>query len=274
MTAPAGARLTNLVNILKAQRPSAQILVASLLPTEGPGPEDATNAAVRAEINAAAQSLGNASGTDNVYFVDMASVSLVSGDFAADGAGTPHLSASGAQKVAQRWYNVLIGIGNPAMTPTPTPTPTPGGSSIVDVLVNGDFATGALTPWQQIGSSVTVVSQAAHVVANGWFYQTFNTISGATYTVTAKIRVNSVGAGGRIQPLVLDQASGNVLASGTNLTAVTTGYQTQTFTFVATGSQSALHFQTFNSSIDADVDDVTVLGQGTCAIRADSDSDA
>ncbi len=85
----------------------------------------------------------------------------------------------------------------------------------------------------------------------------------ATYTVTAKIRVNSVGVGGRIQPLVLDQASGNTLIAGTNLTAVTAGYQTQTFTFVATGSQSALHFQTFNSSIDADVDDVTVMGQGS-----------
>ncbi len=105
----------------------------------------------------------------------------------------------------------------------------------------------------------------AHVAANGWFYETFNTVSGSTYTVTAKIRVNSVGAGGRIQPLVLDQASGSVLASGTNLTAVTAGYQTQTFSFVATGSQSALHFQTFNSSIDADVDDVTVMGQGTAA---------
>ena len=100
--APAGARLTNLVNILKAQRPSAKILVASLLPTEGQGPEDTTNAAVRAEINTAAATLGNASSTDNVYFVDMASVPLVSGDFAADAAGTPHLSASGAQKVAQR----------------------------------------------------------------------------------------------------------------------------------------------------------------------------
>ena len=77
------------------------------------------------------------------------------------------------------------------------------------MLVNGDFTTGSIAPWQQIGSSVTVVAQAAHAVANGWFYETFNTVSGSTYTVTANTRVNSVGVGGRIQPLVLDQASGN-----------------------------------------------------------------
>ena len=131
-----------------------------------------------------------------------------------------------------------------------------------NVIVNGDFATGSLAPWQQIGSSVTVVSQAAHVVANGWFYQSFNTMSGATYTVTANIRVNSVGAGGRIQPLVLDQASGNVLASGTNLTAVMAAIKHRLSHLWRLGATTALHFQTFNSSIDADVDDVTVLGQG------------
>jgi hypothetical protein len=77
------------------------------------------------------------------------------------------------------------------LTSTPaTPTPLP------NLLTNGGFETGALTGWQDYGG-ITVVGAAgyagawgARMATDGRIDQSFSTVSGQTYYVSARVRIN------------------------------------------------------------------------------------
>jgi len=90
----------------------------------------------------------------------------------------------------------------PTPSPTPVPTPTP---AYVNMLSNGDFPTGSITPWDlynkaPAASSVAVASgEASFVITNGgsaaqdiMFRRTGVLIeNGATYEIRFKARANA-----------------------------------------------------------------------------------
>jgi lysophospholipase L1-like esterase len=92
-------RLTALVDIIKAQRPNAKIVVASLVRLQSETePRD-----LAASISNRARYLGELSPNDNVTFVDLAAVSLQPADYVDE----VHLSQSGASKIADAWFIAL-----------------------------------------------------------------------------------------------------------------------------------------------------------------------
>jgi hypothetical protein len=108
-------RLSRLVDIIRNQEPDALIFVGSLMPM--PGGTTPEIDAMNAHIAAFASVPG-----DRLLYVDLASTSLSSRDWV----DLVHLSQSGAQKIAARWYAAISAAISPdAATPAPsTPTPT------------------------------------------------------------------------------------------------------------------------------------------------------
>jgi Ricin-type beta-trefoil lectin domain/GDSL-like Lipase/Acylhydrolase family len=112
----AAQKLRNLVAEINKRLPNAKLLVSSLLKVKwnyNSWPEyDA--------VNLAARDIGNASSTDNNFFVNLNNISLAGIDFADD----LHLSASGAGKVANGWFETLKSVLNKGNVSLPTPVPT------------------------------------------------------------------------------------------------------------------------------------------------------
>lgn len=103
----APAKLAALVGRIAASSTRPWVFVASLPPLVDAAISPSVDA-----LNATARSIGSASTTDKVVFVDLASLMLTPTDFA----DPVHLSDAGAAKVADRWFRTIR-----ATLPTPAP---------------------------------------------------------------------------------------------------------------------------------------------------------
>jgi len=113
----AADKLEALVNRITQLRPNVRVMVSSLVPVNW----DDTGWTAYHNVNARAAQIGNASPTDNIYFVDMygsLAGQMTAADYMPDNL---HLSASGARKVAQVWFDALTRpeVGLDREPPTP-----------------------------------------------------------------------------------------------------------------------------------------------------------
>ncbi len=129
----APAKLTALVGRLAAASTQPWVFVASLPPLVNATPTPSVDL-----LNTTARSLGSASTTDKVVFVDLASTALVPTDFA----DAVHLSDAGAAKVADRWFRAIR-----ATLPAPAPgAAVPAALPEAAAVVPTDACAAALTP--------------------------------------------------------------------------------------------------------------------------------
>src|SRR5262245_44430960 len=166
------------------------------------------------------------------------------------------------------------------LTSTPaTPTLLP------NLLTNGGFETGALTGWEDNGG-ITIVGAAAYVGAwgarmatDGRIDQPFGTVSGQSYYVSARIRINQQlvapsWGGLRIE---IVNASWQQLAVSPSLTIGNSPAGQWTainFSFVANSSTSRLVYQNFSGGgqFNADADEFAVGGQPVATATASATS--
>lgn len=100
----AADKLATLVDEIKRRKPDARIVVATLAPLRN----GYTSPAYRA-VNDRARALANASQSDAIYLADLQAAPLIKssgpgGDFVDD----VHLNQSGAEKIADIWFDVLV----------------------------------------------------------------------------------------------------------------------------------------------------------------------
>jgi lysophospholipase L1-like esterase len=100
----AAGKLAALVDDLKRRRPNAKIVIATLVPLRNGFASEAYNA-----VNARARALANADPADAIHLADLNAAPLIKstgagGDYLDD----VHLSQSGADKIAEIWFDALV----------------------------------------------------------------------------------------------------------------------------------------------------------------------
>ncbi len=100
-------RYARLVQHIQALRPNAQLILATLAPTN---PNSNGYDTMRIEaLNAIIRGVAAARADDRIWLADMATQDMTASDFV----DVVHLSASGADKVAERWFQALTGAPQP-----------------------------------------------------------------------------------------------------------------------------------------------------------------
>ena len=106
--AEAPAKLANLVRRIQELRPEVYIFVASLPPINY---MDNAELPFYAEVNQMAEQLGSEDPDDRINFVDLNRSLEASLDRATDFADGVHFAEGGARKMAQVWFEALVGSG-------------------------------------------------------------------------------------------------------------------------------------------------------------------
>ena len=100
-------RYGRLVQRIQALRPTAQLILATLAPTN---PSSHGYDTMRIEaLNATIRAVAAARADDRIWLADMATLDMTAADFA----DVVHLSEAGADKVAERWFQALTGAPQP-----------------------------------------------------------------------------------------------------------------------------------------------------------------
>lgn len=169
------------------------------------------------------------------------------------------------------WDEAVVtanGGGSPTPTPTATRTPTrtptttattaSGGCPGNTLAVNGCFETGTTSGWSVSGSP-SVTTGAKHtgtyglsIPDNDRVDQTFNTVIGQQYTVTAWLRIDGQSGSdwGGLRLRVTDSAWNTLADSGYQTTANSPlgVWKQLTFTFTATTTTSRILLEDFSGS--------------------------
>ena len=136
-------------------------------------------------------------------------------------------------------------------------TPTPAAAA--EVLTNGGFESGSLSPWTCTGGLGSVVTspvrtgtKALHGAAsssdNAQCTQTVSVVSGTSYTLTAWVRGSYVYLG--------------VTGGASNWTPGATDWTQLTVTFTASSSTAQIYLHGWYGTGDYYADDVSLQGQG------------
>jgi parallel beta-helix repeat protein len=145
----------------------------------------------------------------------------------------------------------------------------------VNLVANGNFATGDFTGWTLGGNYQSTASGAAQVLvaadgtagsiysaalgsmgANGTLSQTVATTPGQTYTLTFALQNETSGTND-----FAVEWNGQTLLSLTN--AAQSGYTVYTYTVTATGSTSTLQFSATNAASQWDLDNISLTAGST-----------
>ena len=142
-------------------------------------------------------------------------------------------------------------------TPTPTSTATATPQPVINLLTNGGFEAGDLSGWENLGG-ITISPAAAFsgasgalMQSSGSIYQVFKTRVGATYQVSARIRIDEEIAAPAWGGVLVSVTSWEwqQLGAGPFLTAANAPlgqWTSLSFSFVAATDRSRLIFQNFS----------------------------
>src|ERR1700759_4357064 len=157
----------------------------------------------------------------------------------------------------RRFRAALAVTAAPAICTIPLAAASP--ASAAELLTNGAFESGALSPWSCSGSTGSVVGTPVHTgtkalhgaatsADDAQCTQTVPVVSGAAYTLTAWVRGNYVFLG--------------VTGGASTWTPSATGWTQLTVTFTASSSSGQVFLPGWYGPGDYYVDDVSLQGQG------------
>lgn len=136
-------------------------------------------------------------------------------------------------------------------------------ATAAELISNGGFESGSLSPWSCTGSLGSIVSTpvrtgtkalhgAANTSDNAQCVQTVSTVAGTQYTLTGWVRGSYVYIG--------------IIGGASTWTPSATDWQQLTVTFTATGSSAQVFLHGWYGTGDYFADDVSLQGQGGASV--------